>query len=65
MGRGVGARSEDKLLLATLNFGCSVTVMCKVMSGCYRPVICVIFRLSGAGLGVIYSASSCAVYSVY
>ena len=61
MGRGVGSRSEDKLLLATLNFGCSVTVMCKVMSGCYRPVICVTFRLSGAGLGVIYSAGSCAV----
>ena len=35
------------------------------MSGWYRPVICVTFRLSGAGLGVIYSAGSCAVYSVY
>ena len=23
------------------------------------------YRLSGAGLGVIYSAGSCAVYSVY
>ena len=33
MGRGMGARSEDKLLLATLIFGCSVTVMCRVMSG--------------------------------
>ena len=29
------------------------------------PVICVTHRLSGAGLGLIYSAGSCAVYSVY
>ena len=65
MGRGMGARSEDKLLLATLIFGCSATVMCRVMSGRYRPVICVTYRLSGAGFGVIYSAGSCAVYSVY
>ena len=64
-GRGMGARSEDKLLLATLIFGCSLTEMCRVMSGWYRPVICVTYRLSGAGLGVIYSAGSCAVYSVY
>ena len=56
VGRRVGTRSEDKLLLATLIFGCSVTVMCRVMSGWYRPVICVTYRLSGAGLGVIYSA---------
>ena len=65
VGRGMGARSEDKLLLATLIFGCSLTEMCRVMSGWYRPVICVTYRLSGAGLGVIYSAGSCAVYSVY
>ena len=65
VGSGVGARGEGKLLLATLIFGCSVTVMCRVMSGWYRPVICVTHRLSGAGLGVIYSAGSCAVYSVY
>ena len=63
-GEGFGlARREDKLLLATLIFSCSVTVMCRVVSGRYRPVICVTYRLSGAGLGVIYSAGSCAVYS--
>ena len=63
-GEGFGlARREDKVLLATLIFSCSVTVMCRVVSGRYRPVICVTYRLSGAGLGVIYSAGSCAVYS--
>ena len=46
VGRGVGARREDKLLLATLIFSCSVTVMCKVVSGRYRPLICVTYRLS-------------------
>ena len=46
-------------------FGCSVTVMCRVMSGWYRPVIGVTYRLSGAALGIIYSAGSCAVYSVH
>ena len=64
-GDGGEERGQTTALLATLIFGCSVTVMCGVMSGWYRPVICVAYRLSGAGLGVIYSAGSCAVYSVY
>ena len=64
-GQGARTNYNCQLLLATLIFGCSVTVMCRVMSGWYRPVVCVTYRLSGAGLGVKYSAGSCAVYSVY
>ena len=51
-GRGARTNYNCQLLLATLIFGCSVTVMCRVMSGWYRPVVCVTYRLSGAGLGV-------------
>ena len=52
----MGERSEDKLLLATLNFGCSVTVMCWVMSGDTDPLSALHAGFLGLDWESVYSA---------